>query len=181
MTHNRFAAPSTRPAGPRRFTAVILVAAVVCASAGILLAKSPKMKKAAQTTEDKKGFSVEAILDPSLPDVMHEIFRHYIAAGTSFGTKDYRMAVTHLDIVMGNIDLIPDRLPDEDKDGKPLDRADVLKKHKGLKDNMMILRTHIAKKRYKKASAMAPEKVTQMCLVCHKSVKVPPPWPLDEE
>lgn len=155
--------------------AIILLAVSIIAVAAIsgITATKPDSEASPDT------YSIKAYLDPDWEITMHEVFINYIQAAANFGKKDFEMANSFLKVMEYYINMLPNKIPAQTKDGKKLDRQKILPGIEQLRTNTIALRKMIEKKEYEKATQLAPDYVTNLCFDCHKNAKVPPKWQMN--
>ena len=108
---------------------------------------------------------------------MHEIYEHYTVAGKLVKKDDIEYAIVHLRALQYYIDLIPEVIPEKDRDGKPVDKNLYMKNYKELKVFTNRVIKDLKSGNYAKGKPLPPpDVVTKTCDDCHKEHKIPPPW-----
>jgi len=108
---------------------------------------------------------------------MHEIYEHYTVAGKLVKKGDIEYAVVHLKALKYYIDLIPNEIPDKDRDGKPVDKDLYMQNCKELEKFTNAVIKQLESKDYAKGKPLPPpDVVTRTCDDCHKEHKIPAPW-----
>lgn len=108
---------------------------------------------------------------------MHEVYEHYTVSGIMVRQNRIREAVIHIKTLEYYIKRIPDMLPAKNKDGSALDKRLFLENAKDLKKFSTRMKKVLESESWKGGKPLPPpDIVTKTCGVCHKNVKIPPPW-----
>jgi len=108
---------------------------------------------------------------------MHEIYEHYTVAGKLVKQGDIPNAIVHLKALEYYINLIPNGIPEKDKQGKPINKQLYLKNFDELKKFTVAVRKSLESGEYSRGKPLPPpDVVTKTCDDCHKNQKIPAPW-----
>jgi|GEM_PF-1746894 len=160
----------------RSKTLTIIIATL--AGAALVIAQ-PRVKTSGQeTVKTPESYSIKTFLNPNWEVAMHEVFTHYLQAASNFGQGDYEMTITFLKVMEYYVNMLPNLIPDKTPppESKPINKAEFRQSIEELRRKTVELRRMVEMKDYKKATTVAPDIVTKMCLDCHKKAKVPPKW-----
>ena len=108
---------------------------------------------------------------------MHEVYEHYTVAGEMVQKDKIREALVHIKALDYYVKVIPDVIPAQNKDGSPIDKQLFLENAKDLKVFSTSVKKELESESWKGGKPLPPpDVVTKTCGLCHKNIKIPPPW-----
>ena len=109
----------------------------------------------------------------NLQDEMHFIIEAYLPAGINYSYGKYDNAILHLKVMEYYINFLPGLMPKQNFDGTPMNKDQFTANVTALKNMTIRLRTLIEKKKYAEVDKIGIERVVDVCIMCHETVKVP--------
>ena len=103
---------------------------------------------------------------------MHEIFDGYVHSKNSFSLKEYDVSDIHLKNMQEALIEAKKYMPQQNKDGSPIDRKVFLERVDQLQNTLLYLRTAVRGGDVEVSKRLG-EDVFDMCVTCHSEVKVP--------
>jgi len=103
---------------------------------------------------------------------MHEIFDGYVHSKNSFALKEYDVSDIHLKNMQEALIEAKKYMPQQNKDGTPIDRKVFLERVDQLQNTLLYLRTAVRGGDVEVSKRLG-EEVFDMCVACHSEVKVP--------